>query len=81
MDSSRKIDLQELHDARKTAPPQYQGVIDKSIKNIMNESPQISNMRQNMINALRSGDTRAVKNFQHEIDSKTRDSNGGRLGW
>ena len=81
MDSGRKIDLQDLHEARKTAPKQYQKVIDNSIKNIMNESPQISNMRQNMINAARCGDNRAVKNFQQQIDSQTRDSRGGRYGW
>lgn len=81
MDSGRKIDLQELHEARKTAPPQHVKVIDRSIKNIMNESPKISGLRQEMINANRSGDIRAVKQLQHEIDTNSRNSNGGRYGW
>lgn len=81
MDSSRKFDLEELYDARKTASVKGVKIIDNSIRNIMNESPKVSSMRQDMINATRAGDTRAVKNLQQQIDHSVKDSNGGRYGW
>jgi hypothetical protein len=81
MDSSRKIDLQELHDARKTAPSKYQKVIDNSIKNIMNESPSVSRDRERLVNAVRSGDQRGVNQLRQQIDNQTRNEHGGKYGW
>jgi hypothetical protein len=47
----------------------------------MRETPEIGNMRQDMINANRCGDTRAVKNLQQQLDYKSREMNGGKYGW
>jgi hypothetical protein len=81
MDDSRKTDLRDLHDARKTAPAKYQADIDRSIKNIMNEIPSVSRARESLINAVRSGDQRGANQLRQQIDNQTRNEHGGKYGW
>jgi hypothetical protein len=80
MDYTRKTDLEDLQQAKRSAPSQYQPTINRSMDKIRREDPVISQDREKLAGAIRSGDTRGANMIREEINNKVRSAFGDRYG-
>jgi NTP pyrophosphatase (non-canonical NTP hydrolase) len=79
MDKSRKQDLEELmvmiHNSKNSYQrDHYEAIVDK----IMRESGEIREVREELIQAIRSGDRRHVRYVQEHIRKIRFDETGGK---
>jgi hypothetical protein len=68
MSDTRRHDLEEIHKSKQEAiTVEKRERIERLEYKIKNESKKVNNIRENLIQAVRNNDTRAVRNFQEQI--------------
>jgi hypothetical protein len=68
-DIGRLNDLETLNKALKNAPPGQVVRVQKTIHNILNESPIQKSMREALIRASRNGDLQEMKDIREYVAS------------
>ena len=68
LDASRQFDLEELNKARLNAPNSFwRDHYEKKMHKIVNESGNLSGLRNDLISAVRSNDQRSIHRIQQKI--------------
>lgn len=68
MDNTRKYDLIELHENRKHAKTAFErDLYDRTIDRIMRENGAVRERREQLVQAIRNDDRRAIGRFQHDL--------------
>ncbi len=79
MDDSRKHDLEELMELRRSAPDRiHREEYDRIIEKIMREGRLMRSARTELIQAIRNGDRRHVRYMQEYLRKLAKDQDGGR---
>lgn len=65
---TRKWDILQLLESREKAKTKFeQDLCDRTLYKIRSESPMIEDYRRKLVGAIRNGDERAMKRFEHEL--------------
>ena len=79
LDASRKFDLEELYEARKTAKNSfYRDYYDKAMAKVIREAGNLTGLRNDLIKAVRHDDHKQIHRIQHEIQRIKLNQTGGR---
>lgn len=79
MADTRQYDLIELSEKREYAKNAYErDLIDRTMDKIMRESGAVRERREKLVQAIRTGDRRAVERFQHDLMMMKADETKGR---
>lgn len=75
MDNGRQADLSMLQSQLRNAPLGEARKIERTMYNIQHETPLQSSMRKQLIQAHRSGDTKAIKEIGEYVAGNKKFSN------